>query len=79
MRHTSRSPRMICAIGTLAHNRSFSIRDLTEYTGVDASALVRRMTRAGQLSRVSRGQYFPTSAGWNLIEVACARGRSILE
>lgn len=64
------------AIGTLAHNRQFTIAELGQYTRFDqphiacrARALVKVLVRRGYLQAVSRGRYFPTKAGWAWIEV----------
>lgn len=64
--------RLLCKLGTLAHNRSFSARDVQEYVGVDGQAAVKRLSRAKLVRRVGRGLYYPTPAGWNAIERACA-------
>jgi hypothetical protein len=62
-------------IGTLAHNRQFTIRELIEYTHHDrphiaqhARAIVARLVRDGLLERTDRGRYYPTPKGWEWIE-----------
>ncbi len=64
------------AIGTLAHNRWFSARELSEHTRFDrpaiaarATYLVRRLVADWRLARTAkRGYYFPTAKGWAWIE-----------
>ena len=56
-------------LGTLSHNQSFSPRDFREYTGLSDSVL-RRLRSLGLIRTVSRGQYYPTPAGWSAIEAA---------
>lgn len=59
-------------IGTLAHNRQFSAAEITDYTrydrAFDGPKVVRALLKAGYLTRVERGQYYPTPAGWDWIE-----------
>lgn len=59
----------LCKIGTIAHNRPFSRRDFVEYagTGAQLNALLRR----GVIKRVGRGEFYPTSKGWDIVERAC--------
>jgi hypothetical protein len=61
----------LCRVGTVAHNRAFTTRDLSEYLRKDAKAMVRRMIREKMLTRAGRGKYFPTKRGWRDIENAC--------
>jgi predicted transcriptional regulator len=61
----------LCRVGTVAHNRDFSARDLSEYLGKDTGPMLRRMLREGIVSSVSRGRYYPTKKGWRNIENAC--------
>jgi hypothetical protein len=61
----------LCRVGTLAHNRDFSRRELSEYLRRDASPMFKRMVKEGMLERVGRGRYFPTEQGWRNIENAC--------
>ena len=63
------------AIGTLAHNRQFTIAELEQYTRFNrphiashAKLLVNKMVKMGYLKRESHGHYFPTTAGWAWIE-----------
>jgi hypothetical protein len=74
------SDRDLCRVGTVAHNRAFSTRDLSEYLGKDAGPMVRRMRREGMLTKASARTYYPTKKGWRDIENACegvqhSRGR----
>jgi thioredoxin reductase (NADPH) len=63
-------------LGTLSHNRDFTIQDLREYTQHDrphiashAKSLVEKLVRMGYLKQTpSRGHYYPTTAGWAWIE-----------
>jgi DNA-binding MarR family transcriptional regulator len=61
---------LLQALGTLAHNRPFSARDVTEYVGINGANAVRRLVRKGLVTRVPGG-YFPTPKGWEAIEQAC--------
>lgn len=70
-----KSEEVRAVIGTLAHNRSFTIADVREYTAYDrpeisrnAGKLVRMLRRNGLLHRAGRGRYYPTSKGWAWIE-----------
>jgi Mn-dependent DtxR family transcriptional regulator len=63
--------KVLCKIGTLAHNKDFTARDISEYVGVDGSAAVRKMKKHGLLKSVSRGRYYPTPKGWRTVEGAC--------
>ena len=58
------------AIGTLAHNSQFTVRDLNEYVGFSTSAFVKKLARTGLLEVVGVApvRYFTTPAGWKLIE-----------
>lgn len=66
----------ICKLGTLAHNRGFSLRDYREYTGGSRSDLL-AMIRRGLLTSTSPAnskkvaEYYPTSKGWDVIEKSC--------
>lgn len=57
-------------IGTLAHNRTFTAREITEYTRyVDGTAVIRLLLRHGYIERTeTRGHYYPTSAGRQWID-----------
>lgn len=61
----------LCKLGTLAHNKDFTARDVSEYVGVDGSAAVRKMRKHGLLRKTSRGKYYPTPKGWRAVERAC--------
>lgn len=60
------------AIGTLAHNRSFTGRELYEYTeGAASVSVVRGLVRRGILRAVEKGpptRYYPTPKGWAWVE-----------
>jgi len=66
------------AIGTVAHNRPFTVTDIAEYVHAknisfaDVASAVRRLYADGLLLSVDRC-YFPTSALWKMIEEAAAR------
>lgn len=66
--------RLLCKLGTLAHNRSFSPRDVSEYVGVDGAAAVKKLRRLHLVEATGRGRYYPTTKGWDAIERACLRG-----
>jgi hypothetical protein len=61
-------------IGTLAHNRHFSAREITEYTRFDlrfnGPTAIKWLCAHGYITRVARGFYYPTSSGWSWIESA---------
>lgn len=81
------SLRVICSLGTLAHNRTFKSRELIEYNSGDpmsrAHDPMRNKTMAwlkkhGHVRLGDRkGTWYPTGKGWNMIEKACKlpRGR----
>jgi hypothetical protein len=59
------------ALGTIAHNRRFSARDLSSYlqiSSAEASNKIRQLVTVGFLERTGPGEYFPTRAGWAWIE-----------
>lgn len=64
---------IVLAIGTVAHNRPFTVTDLAEYVHAknisfaDVASAVRKLYADGLLLNVDRG-YFPTSALWGMIE-----------
>lgn len=61
----------LCKIGTLAHNRAFTMRDAREY-GASMSA-VNLFKRRGWLGKgAARGELYPTKKGWRAVEIACA-------
>lgn len=59
-------------IGTLAHNRHFSAKEITEYTRfdrrIDGASAVRWLIKQGYIAKTERGYYFPTVSGWKWIE-----------
>lgn len=71
------------AIGTLAHNRSFTGRELYEYTeGRVSVSYVRGLVKRGILRVAEKGpptRYYPTVAGWQYIEHAAAHGDAVTE
>lgn len=56
------------ALGTLAHNRRFTVAEVSRYIGCDARKDVAQLHRKGFVERVSPGRYFPTRRGWAWIE-----------
>jgi hypothetical protein len=81
MRSTRKSHRITLStdmrwvLGTVAHNRDFSVRDVEEYARFDrplvarqAKNLVRQMLADGHLTKTKRGHYYPTKEGWAVIE-----------
>ena len=62
-------------IGTLAHNRAFTAREITEYTmydrRLDGPAIVRKLLTLGMLEKVGAHTYAPTRGGWDWIEREC--------
>jgi hypothetical protein len=65
--------RLLCKLGTLAHNRTFSALDVSEYVGVDGAAAVKKLTRLHLVKKVGARFYYPTAKGWDAIERACRR------
>lgn len=71
----------ICVLGTLAHNRAFTTREIVEYTRWDRPGIARtaaqtmRWMRRLKLVRPGdrKGTWYPTGKGWNMIEKACRR------
>lgn len=75
--------RILCTLGTLAHNRAFKPREISEYIrfepgGFQMQAKVRptvawlkkhKLVKAGD----TKGTLYPTAKGWNMIEKACRR------
>jgi len=67
-------------IGTLAHNRSFTARELEEYARshpgmraavrAGAGTTIKSLVDRGYLKRVGRTQFYPTARGWDWIESA---------
>lgn len=80
------SVRAICAIGTVAHNRAFTARDLVEYAGTSAypkrtgrtgAQLIAWLKKHGHIRSIggvdAKRKYYPTAKGWKMIEKACKR------
>lgn len=67
----------LCALGTLAANKSFTSRDYHEYVhyyrDIPNPPSVKALVNRGVLLRVSRGKYYPTAKGWKVIDRACRR------
>lgn len=68
---------VICKIGTLAHNRSFTAAELRQYSGHDwgGPKLISWLRKHGHIKTVERGKLYPTAKGWKMIERACTRRR----
>jgi DNA-binding IscR family transcriptional regulator len=71
---------IVQAMGTVAHNRRFTSAELASYAGVPpemARAVIRKWKKDGLLEYCLGHQgggpftYFPTPAGWAIIEAAC--------
>lgn len=64
------------AIGTMAHNRTFTAREIEEYARgvmggehrVSAGTVVKTLLSRGYLQRVGQKRYAPTARGWSWIE-----------
>lgn len=67
---TAQDRRAWQALGTVAHNRPFTIRELSEYVGFNARSFVKRLERVGMLQvvEVAPVRYYPTPQGWERIE-----------
>lgn len=78
---------VICKIGTIAHNRPFTAKELREYSGSMGDTRMINWLRkhghimatgyqsgAGTGSRGSRS-FYPTPKGWKMIEAACIKRR----
>jgi hypothetical protein len=66
--------RVNCAMGTVAHNKAFTVRELEKYSGVrPLTTYVRRLADTGMLTRegVAPVRYFPTEVMWERIRVDC--------
>jgi len=83
---TKISNRVVCKLGTIAHNRRFSEADLRESLdkgwpmgmrkpGGSARTILRLLVKRGVVARVPKDHgpagYFPTRHGWDVIERAC--------
>lgn len=70
----AQATRTLCKLGTLAHNRAFTVRDVQDYGG--SSADVALFKRRGWLRKGdARGELYPTKKGWRAIEIACGLRR----
>ena len=78
------SLRSICVIGTIAHNKAFTAREVTEYLGFDfgrgrvspvnGADVTRWLKKHGHIRPGDRkGTWYPTAKGWRMIEKACRR------
>lgn len=76
--------RLLCVVGTLAHNTAFTASEMAQYVAFDRNDGRRLSTKARptiqwmlkhKLLRPGdkRGTYYPTKKGWNTIEKACRR------
>lgn len=71
----------ICKIGTVAHNRSFTARELREYVQIkDRKTMLSWLKRNKLISWTATGgpgpeRYHPTTKGWRMIEKACASAK----
>jgi predicted transcriptional regulator len=73
--------RILCTLGTLAHNRSFKPREIREYLrfepgghAIAPTKIIRRLKKHGLIEKGDeRGTYYPTSKGWTTIERSCKR------
>lgn len=72
--------RILCSLGTLAHNRPFAPREIHEYLRFEPGAptvspavVMRKLRKHGLVRSVGGGKYTPTPKGWNLIERVCRR------
>jgi hypothetical protein len=71
--------RILCALGTLAHNRPFSSSDVAQYVyveGIGRSVVTAAMVsfkKKGWIDKVEqpRNHWYPTRRGWRAIELAC--------
>lgn len=70
----TKKQKVLKALGTMAHNRSFTTAELSEYAGVQASGFVRGWLQRGLLEKTGRegnaNLYFPTGELWLMIEGA---------
>lgn len=70
-KHTSGSVTLaeVCKLGTLAHNRGFTLRDARDYGAGRVIALFKRKKYLRKGS--NKGELYPTKEGWKVIDVAC--------
>lgn len=80
MKRDTQERNIIQAIGTVAHNRRFTAGELAEYCGVPrewARSVIRKWEHDGLLECDDDKEeqrprtFFPTPAGWAIIEAAC--------
>src|SRR5208282_1266846 len=69
-------------LGSLAHNRGFSSKELGEYIrfrgpsmgislsfeGWSSASLIRHLVAEGLIQSTTKGHYYPTEKGWRWIE-----------
>lgn len=67
-RNSARVMKTLCKLGTVAHNRQFTPRDLYEYGG--SRAALTYLRRNGFVT--GKNKLFPTKKGWRAVELACA-------
>lgn len=67
------TPRVLCNIGTLAHNRSFTTKEVRQYVGPQGSQLVTWLKKHKHIARSADGKtsFYPTKRGWKMVEKAC--------
>lgn len=67
---------VICKIGTVAHNRPFTAKELREYSGSMGDArMIKWLRKHGHIRSVGGGKLYPTAKGWKMIESACTKRR----
>lgn len=69
-KHAGMTTKVICKLGTIAHNRDFSSADFSEYAEQPLSTL-RALQRRGIVKKVGGDKYYPTPRGWKAIDRAC--------
>jgi hypothetical protein len=76
------TPRSICKVGTVAHNRSFTAHELREYVQVaDRKQMLRWLKRHKLIAWAATGgpgpeRYHPTAKGRRMIEKACRSAKA---
>jgi len=71
--------KVLCKLGTVAHNRPFNARELAEYADIPTASAARHigwLVKHRLVHAASAGApptYTPTSKGWNMIARACTR------
>lgn len=68
--------KVLCKLGTVAHNQPFNARDLAQYAEIPLSSASRHigwLIKYRLIRPAGAAAYFPTRKGWNMITRACAR------